>query len=153
MQQYINSIWLGSKFFGPFVNLTPALQQDALDMLYYFPKLEPAMEKALLACCLNNALSADIICRIIEIAQHHYRKGGLDLDHYVAFLITIQIGIGAKPEKRPREEDERVGVTEKVSKVSDKVCWGIGLLCGKEGMENIMTMIQPIVENTLVCPF
>ena len=102
--------------FGPFVHLPPSHQQQALDLVYFFPSISPQMEKALLACCLHESVPAETVSRAIQIFEHHYeRKRDTSLEHYVAFLVSLQVGMGLKVDgsrgagtkrKRMEEADE-----------------------------------------------
>lgn len=107
----------GAKVFGPFVNLPLSHQQDALDLLYYFPTLAPNMEKALLACSVHDAVDHRIASRALDLALHHFTRSAstsvsasasaedaaaFDLEHYVAFLVGLQVGLGSKDESEAK---------------------------------------------------
>jgi hypothetical protein len=110
----------GARVFGPFVHLPVSQQQQALDLIYFFPSISPLMEKALLACCLHESVPAETVSRAIQIFEHHYtRKNDISPEHYVAFLVSLQVGMGQKLEssrnagtKRKRSEEEENEVME-----------------------------------------
>ncbi len=165
---YNSHVVKGSKVFGPFVQLPREIQRMALAVIYYFPKLESSMQKSLLACCLHDQVTPDMVLQIIELAQHHHQKGGMDLDHYASFLVALQVGLGKKRDfrnstnnKRKRETPDpnpstnattnNKQILERVEKISAKVCWEFAQLCSVHSPINIMQMIQQIIEQTLVC--
>lgn len=91
------------------MNLPVAQQQNALDLLYYFPSLAPNMVRALLACCAHDAVRADIACRAVDLVHHHFaRAQTLDLDNYVAFLAGLQVGLSSKCKEVEERKKKRV---------------------------------------------
>lgn len=70
----------------------PAVQELALDLLYYFTVLQESTLRTLVLLCLSAAYPHSLAQRAVSIVQHAAAAGRVAPDLYLSFLASLLLG-------------------------------------------------------------
>ncbi|KAG8376816.1 hypothetical protein BUALT_Bualt09G0103200 [Buddleja alternifolia] len=108
--------------YGPFIKLTPDIQQLALHCVYYYSVMDSLLLESLVLCCLYNDLEPDMVFRILEVLNCASRAGHIPIADYASFHVTLLSRFQVYPEKIPIVEYDRKSNRRTFKRVTKDVC-------------------------------
>ncbi|KAG8375029.1 hypothetical protein BUALT_Bualt10G0057100 [Buddleja alternifolia] len=108
--------------YGPFIKLSPDIQQLALHCVYYYSVMDSLLLQSLVLCCLCDDLEPDMVFCILEVLNCAFRAGHIPIADYASFHVTLLSRFRVYPEKNPVVEYDRKSNRRTVKRVTKEVC-------------------------------